>query len=64
MLKESTTEVVIGISARIGIVAAHGFELIAGFHTLTIVMILWSIEEVVDAQHSVRHLHHEHKKKR
>jgi hypothetical protein len=64
VIKHGTTELILGMVARAGIITAHGLEMFGGIHTLTIVMVLWSIEEFVDIQFSARHLHHRHKKKR
>jgi hypothetical protein len=63
-MQESTPEIVLGMVARAGIVTAHCFELIGGFHTLTIVAVLWSVEEIVSIQYSARHLHSKHKKEK
>ena len=57
-MEETNIEVLLGILARLGIVGAHTVELIGGIHTLTIVMILRSIEEIVAVQFNARKLRH------
>ena len=63
MREKTHTEIVAGIVARLGIVTAHGFEFLGGFHTITVVMVLWSVEELLDAHHSARNLHQRLKRK-
>ena len=58
-MEESTVEVVIGMAARLGIIGAHSVELIAGVHTIAIVAVLWSIEEIVSVQFNARKLRKE-----
>lgn len=61
-MEETTIEVVVGILARFGIITAHAFEFIGGYHTITIVALLWSAEEVVSIVVSSRHLRQKHQK--
>jgi TctA family transporter len=57
-MEETTIEIIIGILARTGIITAHMFDLIGGVHTVTIVIILWSLEEVISVSVAARRLHH------
>lgn len=59
-MEETSIEIILGMLARIGIVTAHGLELSIGIHTVTAVIILWSLEEIVSVGHSAKHLKHRH----
>ena len=52
--EETGLETITAIVLRAGIVTAHCFELIGGYHTVTLVMILWSVEELISIKSSSR----------
>ena len=60
-MEESGIEIIIGMLARMGIIASHGFEFIGGYHMIVAVALLWTIEEIVAIKVSARCLKHRRK---
>ena len=59
-MEETIIEILVGMLARAGILASHAFEFTTGTHTVALVAILWSIEELIDLKVSSRHIRHKH----